>query len=608
MLGPVFSAELLRAGRRGRAHILRWIYAAWLCAQVFYVFDQTHAPPYPGFGTGKPSPTKAAADFGQGLRDLIIGQQFVLVILVAPAFFAGAITDEKTRGTLQNLLAAHVTAADIVLGKLAARGLQVATLALVPLPILAVVGPVAGIPPEFLVALLALTALLLFGLGGISLLASVWTRQTRSAVILTYVALFGGWWLLRTGWLPGDWPSWFDAKRVLDPAVDRVSPGESFRRLGQAAVAWGGLGLITSAVAVWRLRPAYLRQLEARPRRLLTFGRTLRRPRPTRDVLAWKERYIGLRVPLWVGVPVVAALGAGLAGYTFADRPAGMAAYLRIQTLIYLGWGALLLATLVVGVRCSGAITGERERSTWDGLMMTPLTVQEIVRGKLRGILHSTWPYLLAYWFGVAIIASLVEVRTYGLVLLVFAVGVGLATLVIWKAPAWATWAATALVLLVAAGGGPESVLVAAVALGMTWLAMQFLGAVGLYCSARSQSSWRSLLGTVAAGYAGGVALACVASPIGCVGGIVFALVTAAVRETISGGNPNRLNPSFMEFLPVFYPLGIGLVFWLVARSITMAAETAVAKSDRIAPNWVRMIEYDLPRYVPRGTRRRPRR
>src|SRR3954451_10007058 len=120
MLGPVFSAELLRAGRRGRAHVLRWIYAAWLTVQLLYVFDQTHAPPR--YNAPRPTATKAAAAFGQGIRDLILGQQFVLIILVAPAFFAGAVTDEKTRGTLQNRLTAHVTPTDIVLGKLAARG------------------------------------------------------------------------------------------------------------------------------------------------------------------------------------------------------------------------------------------------------------------------------------------------------------------------------------------------------------------------------------------------------------------------------------------------------------------------------------------------------
>ena len=43
MLGPIFNAEMLQAGRRGRTHILRWAYAGWLCMQLVYVYDQTHA-------------------------------------------------------------------------------------------------------------------------------------------------------------------------------------------------------------------------------------------------------------------------------------------------------------------------------------------------------------------------------------------------------------------------------------------------------------------------------------------------------------------------------------------------------------------------------------
>ena len=126
MLGPIFSAEMLRAGRRGRAHVLRWLYAGWLCLQLVYTYDATHAPV--GYGQPPPAPTKAAAAFGQTFRDLVLSQQFILIVLVTPAFVAGAITDEKMRGTLQGLLTAYVTPTDIVLGKLAARCAQVGIL------------------------------------------------------------------------------------------------------------------------------------------------------------------------------------------------------------------------------------------------------------------------------------------------------------------------------------------------------------------------------------------------------------------------------------------------------------------------------------------------
>jgi hypothetical protein len=607
MLGPVFSAELLRAGRRGRSHVLRWVYAAWLCAQLLYVYDQTHVPPR--YGAPPPRPTDAASQFSKQLRDLYLTQQFILIVLVTPAFVAGAVTDEKTRGTLQALLTAHVTPTDIVLGKLIGRCAQVGALALAPLPLLAFIGPVAGIPPEFLVILLAVTVLVLFGLGGVSLLASVWSRQTRTAVIVTYVVFAGGWAWAESGWIPGEWPTWFNAKRALDPAVDRDDLGEAFRRLGQTAIAWGGLGVVTTALAIWRLRPAYLRQMEARPRGRLALGRLVKRPVPARDPLAWKERYIGLRVPAWVGVPVVIAIGAGLTAYAF-DGWSGMSARHRAEILYYLGLWSLLLATLVVGVRCSGTITGERERQTWDGLMTTSLTVHEIVGGKLRGILRSTWLYLLGFWFGAAWVAGLVtadDPMTMIVALVLVPTVLGIVAL---QLPAWSGWVATGLVVLVAAAGGLDSAVIVAGSLGVTWLAMCFLAAVGLFWSARSQTSWRSLLGTVTVGYAGGFVLFCVSTPLSCLSTMVLGLLLTAIQEAVeTGGGSGRATFRVWEaYAPVFWALGSALAFWIAARTILASAEATVAKTDRIAPNWVRMIEYDLPRYTPRGPRRRMRR
>src|SRR5437868_5531348 len=131
MLGPVFNAEMIRAGRRGRAHVLRWLYAGWLILQLVYEFDQTHAIVTYGIPPRMPvSRAKDDTNFGRQFRDLVLTQQFILIILVTPAFVAGAITDEKTRGTLAGLLTAHLTPTDIVVGKLAARCAQVGILAL----------------------------------------------------------------------------------------------------------------------------------------------------------------------------------------------------------------------------------------------------------------------------------------------------------------------------------------------------------------------------------------------------------------------------------------------------------------------------------------------
>jgi hypothetical protein len=128
----------------------------------------------------------------------------------------------------------------------------------------------------------------------------------------------------------------------------------------------------------------------------------------------------------------------------------------------------LLLATLIVGVRCSGAVTGERERQTWEALLLTPLTVRHMIRGKLWGIIGASFPYLMAYFVPAALLA------------------------------------------LVA---GPWAVVLVGLMLLAAWLAMLFVGASGLYCSVRARTSWRSLLGTLGISYVGSFLLIVVASP-----------------------------------------------------------------------------------------------
>src|SRR5690349_13521688 len=140
MLGAVFAVELLRAGRRGRGRGLRWLYAAWLVLWFLSDYMVYHdAIYYPRPNT--PPPADATARFATGLADRFLFHPFVLLVLVTPAFVAGAVTDEKTRGTLQYLLTAHTDSASLLAGKLAGRTVPMFVLGLTPLPLLAFLGP-----------------------------------------------------------------------------------------------------------------------------------------------------------------------------------------------------------------------------------------------------------------------------------------------------------------------------------------------------------------------------------------------------------------------------------------------------------------------------------
>jgi ABC-type transport system involved in multi-copper enzyme maturation permease subunit len=595
MLGPVFGAEMLRAGRRGRAHVLRWLYAGWLALQLLYLHDQYAHPRLRG-----PARPDTPA-FARHTLDLILGQQLLLVALVTPAFVAGAVTDEKTRGTLDHLMTSPLRPADIVLGKLLARAAQVGALALTPLPVVIFIGPYAGVTPEFLVALVAVTALLIFGLGAVSLLASVWTRQTRTAVLLTY-ALVGGLWAVASSSLitrsptRQHWFAAFEPLRPLTPALDRADPAEAWRRLGEAALAWGALGGACTLLAAWRLRPAYLRQRESRPRGRFGLGRLDPRPRPKRDALAWKECYVGRRLPLWLGLPLACAVTAAVTLERQpppAARPGAAGEALLVQ-----GWWVLLLLSLVVGVRGSGCVSGERERQTWDGLLVTPLPTGELVRGKLRGILGAAWPYLLGYYLTVAVTLVLTDaanLRPLAFLLPWAAAAAG----VVWLEPRALRAALFGLTLGVALTAGLEVFVITLFGLGITWLVMYFLGAVGLYCSARSHSSWRSLLGTVALGYAGGFALLCVSTPLSCLSLLVLGLVTTLVEglrpSWFAAPAPQRYLALWGALWPVFWAVGSAVAYWWVARSLLTAAENHIAKHDRIPTGRVRQIDLNLP-------------
>src|SRR5262245_56174764 len=132
MVGPVLHQEMLLGSRRSRGYILRWLYAAWLILQLlsfyFLFWAETRSTPY--------QPNRSVTSLvAPRFTSVFLQQQLVLLVLATPVFAAGAVTDEKSRGTLQYLLTADLSSGHIVLGKLLGRVSEVAILALTGLPL-----------------------------------------------------------------------------------------------------------------------------------------------------------------------------------------------------------------------------------------------------------------------------------------------------------------------------------------------------------------------------------------------------------------------------------------------------------------------------------------
>jgi ABC-type transport system involved in multi-copper enzyme maturation permease subunit len=574
MIADVFYYDFLIAERRGRQHWLRWVYAAYLLLLGCWVFS-AYVSNEVLFNHRRVALLSGAVQ----VLDAYLVHQVVLMLLLVPALAAGAVSDEKMRGTLQHLLTTEISAGQLLLGKLLARTAQVYLLFLQGLPLICILGGMVGLDPATLLVLLAAQVIPVAALVAVSLLASVWFRTTRDAVIAVYALGIAVYVLIR---LIGGSLRFFDPLFVLAPlsGSDELSNSLSMgRRLTGSITAWGILGMFCLSIAVLRLRPVHQFHLENAG----AFGRRRHelKPRPPvgTNPVHWREQYVeGLNparplrfIPRWVGLLAVFIISLssslfillsnltvpiydsnGLPIVDFRNSPGatrfgpGVAGDFLGQAVV-----ALLVSSLVVGIRCSGAIVGEREKRTWEALLVTPLTASELVRGKLWAVMGASYPYLAAY----AVPAVLCSAITVG----------------------------SALFYTVACLAG-------------TVLAMYSIGAVGLYFSVRSKTSWRSLVATLGFGY-GVVSLASLIPSV--ILTMLFSFLLALLEHVIQAD----YGPSQILIVAVIGASGgFGFVWLLFSHQCLKSAQKWIAQRDRI-----RRWEDLPPRLLASRRGRRPR-
>jgi ABC-type transport system involved in multi-copper enzyme maturation permease subunit len=582
MLGPIFHLEMLLGGRRGRQYWVRWFIGGMLLLQLSGFYISYYSNIEQGRQETGRIPPNAASLFGTEFTSWLLMQQFFIILLATPVVTAGAITDEKMRGTLLYLFAADLNSWEILVGKLLGRAYEIALLLLVTLPFLCFIGVWGGVTLPALAAVALSLLGPMFAVGSMSLLMSVWCRQTRDAVVGLYA--IGG--LMYACWLaltevggvggPGSWlaavkrlATYFDPYYVAQPAVSAASPKVIFAHLIGSWVAWGILGGICFGLALWRLRPAYMRQLEHSGKETIAGRLIPKRARVSDEPLLWKERHVDGIAPLavlklaprWFALPaivaltilLVAALLAWNSAVPFGDVLIAIVTFnlpmlqsLRGAGSAFLGLGVvvLILGSLIVGIRCSGAICGERERQSWEALLLTPLETKSLIRNKLWGILGAAVPYVLAYTIPALILATMVGPEQGWLLIGGFALIAMLLIAAFRKrldsiASFWVALIASvaAMALSIPLGGG--ILFITLLCLVVTALAMFYMGAAGVWCSVRCSTSWRSLLATMGLGYVGGLVLWLVTVPIT----LIVALFVYLMLEAL-GAADNLLGTS----------------------------------------------------------------
>jgi ABC-type transport system involved in multi-copper enzyme maturation permease subunit len=451
-LGPLALLELVWAARRRRFRLLLVGYATLLggAMALNYVVALT-------VSTGRPA-LRLEALFAHSFFFTFTYLQLGAVSLATPAYLASVLAREKQRGTLELLLTTRLSDREIVVGRLAVPFLRVLFLVLAGIPLLTFAAMLGGIASSHIVFAGVLTVTQAVSLAGLSVLVSSSARLVRDAVVGTYVlallvtvglpAACTG---LRAGLAPRldglsrveDW-LWQNPFSALTACLSLDSSEDAWSKAwpavrnhllwGVAAVSWG----------TWRLRGAFLgrRSRPEKPRRSRVGRRPALRDRP----VAWLE--MGRRSQGWLsrigrGLIAIPALGLMVCSLVLAvvraaalDDPAQTTGTLDAWRILLQAWGTPVATFLLLAlaVRAATAISGEREASTLDPLLLTPLEPHEIVAGKLLGGLWSVrWlatplvaSWMIAAMFGAISVVSfgalLVELLLYG----VFAAAVGL--------------------------------------------------------------------------------------------------------------------------------------------------------------------------------------
>ncbi|MBX3380280.1 MAG: ABC transporter permease subunit [Phycisphaeraceae bacterium] len=426
LFGPVFQREVRAVSRRTSSFWVRALYTLGLAVLASIIYFAVTAEIRFG-GAGKASALQLLQMFAPTLGAFFAWFQFVIMCFVASTLTAGAICDERRKGSIASLLATPLTPAQIVLGKFAGRLVQLVILIAAGIPLLLAVRLFGGISSEFVLAATVLTISTAMVHASIALAASARVRSSTMAAssgFATGVGLCFAPMLLTLILAIGN-----NGPRTLSllPFSPYFSLGwETARSLGSNdmpmfnANSWLYALGYNAAGCIFFLGLAVLRV-----RKLATGGewslpassprkRSSVQKTPANGVskpiaeeltvwnnpLAWREFRQRLFMRPWQ--PWVVTIGVAFL-LAFIYRESGIQSS---QVFFVTSAIALALFYFQSALIASNSIAGERESRSLEALLTTPLTARAIIYAKWLGALRRVSPiavlyFAIAFCFGV---------------------------------------------------------------------------------------------------------------------------------------------------------------------------------------------------------------
>ncbi|MBI2824218.1 MAG: ABC transporter permease subunit [Planctomycetia bacterium] len=443
-LGPVFWMEARTRARRRRFFVARVLVAAGLSAVlavVYWNFDQQRAVnqyarvntptgvQMVNVSTRDRNSIAELARLGGEMFQTYAITQFGLLLLLAPVYCAGSIAGDRERRALDLVFLTRLSNVQIVAAKYLVRLLELFLLAVVALPALFLCLLLGGVSWASVLTSSAVTLVFIAFIASVSLLVSIVAARVMSSVVLSYMTLLIFWVGLpiivimrNPGAPPAAGLSWLvialnpiaGIGSAIMPDFDRTPWTDAYLW----CLAFYGSGsillLVNSIFVVRRLGLWASRERVARDRKTKLRRRDAAR-RVWDNPVAWREvktiavhrrmrwaRIFALVMLVLFSAPVWVVYLADL-----LERGRPLPSDIHATTFVVVGTS--ILTWLLMTLQGSMSFAYERDRSTLDALLTTPLSGAQIVLGKLAGIARSSafalaFPLFftgLAAWHGV---------------------------------------------------------------------------------------------------------------------------------------------------------------------------------------------------------------
>jgi ABC-type Na+ efflux pump permease subunit len=397
LVGPIFARELLITPRRPRHYILRGAFAGllfvlmWTAWQAIIGFQQTQG-------------VADQSQFNSLLFQLLTFTQLTLVLFGACLYGASSIAYEKDRRTFVLLLVTRLRDAEIIVDKFLCAQLHVVSVLLAALPVITLTTILGGV--DFSQVALAYATTLGAALvgGATGVLLATWRERTFQSVALTILAVTLSILVVEIllgiapdavidGVAMSDWAACLSPFRALANVETDVRIAGALHPcvvyfLITAILSALYLGIATVKLRAWNPRGEPIQQ----PEELVEdmehpeLGRHPRHRTVTDNPVLWREiktRAYGHRpVVVKAGYVVLFAL-IGWALFQSPPSPTDPRLALRLaQFVIPLS----IISLLLHNTQAVTAITSERDLRSLDLLLVTDITPQEFIYGKLAGI------------------------------------------------------------------------------------------------------------------------------------------------------------------------------------------------------------------------------